>query len=202
MAKSNREKILVMVAPAVLVVIAYTWWFGVVGKSKLLFQGFRELDKAEKAAPAPEQFREPEMQRARLMRELDKYQKEQAVARQTWDALAAACANPDMRNERIEKLTTLLAQHHLTLVDDGEADSSQGGSAPKALDALGKLLTEKAKNLKPQLRQLHFRGNYVDVHALLQDLSRGEVVAVPVGLTMKPAMDGTPKREWTMLVWI
>jgi hypothetical protein len=202
MAQSNREKILLIVAPAVLVVIAYTWWFGVVDKSKRLFQVLKELDKAEKAAPAPEQFREPEMQRAMLMRELEKYQKEQTVARQTWDALAAACANPDMRNERIEKLTTLLAQHHLTLVDDGESNASSGGSTPKALDALGKLLTENAKNLKPQLRQLHFSGNYVDVHALLQDLSRGEVVAVPVGLTMKPATDGTAKREWTMLVWI
>jgi hypothetical protein len=202
MAQRNRENILLMVAPAVLIVIAYTWWFGVVGKTKMLLQGFQELDRAEKAAPAPEQFREPEMHQARLMRELDKYQKEQAVARQAWDALAAACASAEMRNERIEKLTTLLALHHLALVDDGEADANKGGSAPKALESLGKLLTENAKNLKPQLRHLHFSGNYVDVHALLQDLSRGEIVAVPVGLTMKPGPDGAVKREWTMLVWI
>jgi hypothetical protein len=202
MAQSNREKMLIMVAPAVLIVIFYTWWFGVVGKTKTLLQTSREADKAETAAPTPDHFREPEAQRARLMRELEKYQKEQAIARQTWDALAAACASSEMRNDRIEKLTTLLALHHLALVDDRESDASSIGRGPKALEPLGQLLTEKSKSLAPQLRQLQFKGNYVDVHALLQDLSRGEIVAVPVTLTMKPVTDGTPKLEWTLLVWI
>ena len=55
---------------------------------------------------------------------------------------------------------------------------------------------------KPQLRHLHFQGNYLDVKSVLQELAQGELLAIPVGLTMKQMKNSDDRREWTLLVWI
>jgi hypothetical protein len=202
MTSSTREKLLLTLLPAALIVACYAWLGSVTGKTKMLLGLQQEVAKAESMAPTPAQLLGQERQLVSLTSEINRQMLQQQDSRQTWETLVAKCASAEQRNERIEKLTGLLKRHNLNLLDDAEADGGKDGRLSPMLESMGKLFAETPKKQKPQLRHLHFQGNYLDVKSILQELSLGELLAIPVGLTMKQMKNSDDKREWTLLVWI
>ena len=202
MTSSTREKLVLTLLPAALIVACYAWLGSVTGKTKLLLGLQQEVAKAETMAPTPTQLQMQERQLASLTGEINRQMLLQQDSRQAWEALVAKCASAEQRNERIEKLTGLLKRHNLSLLDDAEADGGKDGRLSPMLENIGKLLAETPKKQKPQLRHLHFEGNYLNVKSVLQELSQGELLAIPVGLTMKQMKNSEDRREWTLLVWI
>jgi hypothetical protein len=199
---TQRDKFLAMVLPAGLILLGYGGWYRFSTKSAELAATRKALDEAERTAPRPDLLRLQERQLAIIPAEIDKWQGDLKLAFERWEAVAGKCASAEERNERIERLTGLLNRHKITVVTDGEADPSKGGKLPQALENLAKQFAETAKNHKPQLRQLHLEGSYFDVHGVLQELVLGDVLAIPVGLTMKPSKESDAKLHWTLLVWI
>jgi len=202
MTPTTREKLLLTLLPAAVILAGYAWFGSVTGRTKSFLGLQQEITKAETAAPKPEQLLTQERQLAALAGQINRQGRQQEETRQAWDALVAKCASAELRHERIEKLTGLLKRHNLTLLDDAEADANKDARLAPVLETMSKSLSETPKKQKPQLRNLHFQGGYLDVNSILQELARGEVLAIPVGLTMKPVKDSADKREWTLLVWI
>ncbi|HYV34907.1 MAG TPA: hypothetical protein VE988_04330 [Gemmataceae bacterium] len=200
MTLSKRDKVLVVILPAVLILLGYGWT--ATDKHKRLAAASQALDAAQKQAPPPEIVRAMAVQVDSLSRDLAKKQKDVAALKQRWDDAAVKCGSAELRNDRIKKLTALLMQHRLTVLDDSEAEGSSAGKLPVAMEQLAQQLAQTNKNLKPQLRQLHLHGSYLDMHQVLKELSEGEVLAIPVGLSMKANKDGGSQRDWTLLVWI
>jgi hypothetical protein len=196
---TNRDKLLMLLLPAMAISFGYFGWVGYRKQNELLSRR-NDVAKAQRDVPPAELLRQRQMEVAKLSREIDKYHQDEAASRQAWDELAAKCASAEQRNERIEKLSSLLKSQRLVLMEDAEPDTSKAVHLSKTVDELGKLLA--SKTLKPQLRQLHFYGGYPEVHNVLQELARGPVLAIPVSLTMKQSLRLKDRREWTLLVWI
>jgi hypothetical protein len=201
---TGRDRVLVLILPTLVVVIGYGWFF------------FRPLQKTLAAntvalraarAKAPQTLAELAEVQSKLT--LEKYQLQRLTAeksniRKCWEQAAGGCANAPDRNERIEKLNQLLTRYRLRLVDDSEAEPN--GKDAKICPALEHLAqhfsTMSSDQGKPQLRRVHVVGRYLDVLAALEDLAKGQVIAIPVGLTLKEAPLRYASREWVLLVWI
>ena len=90
-------------------------------------------------------------------------------------------------------------------------DSSKGGEGKESggkdakvsasLESLIQKIAHLSSAQKPQLRRIRFYGRFVDVHDVLEELAKGPVLAIPVGLSMKSTIH-PDLREWTLLVWL
>lgn len=200
---TGRDKVLILLLPSLLVVGAYGWMFFMplqkqVTSTRTALQAARDKDPEARTQLAEAQ--------AKLT--LEKYQLrrlevEKAEYRKAWERVAGSCASAKQRNERIEKLNNLLAARRLRLVDDSEAESSSNDcKICPALEKLGEHFTALSAEGKPQLRRIHVVGRYLDVLAALEDMAKGEVIAIPVGLRLKEAPVRYRSREWVLLVWI
>jgi hypothetical protein len=195
---TQREKILITFVPAVLVLFPYGF---LVNRSKQTeIVGLKKsLDAATKAAPAPQKFSERRSHLLALQREVKDLEARTGKAQERWDALACQCADARKRNQRHQKLTTLLAAHHLSILDDGPGTTDK--TCP-SLEALRKQLEKSAPGQEPHLWRLRVSGGYLDMLGALDQLGTGEVLAIPVGLNMREAPWGSKSREWVLLVWI
>ncbi len=213
MTSSNRDNLIKLLLPALAIALCYTAWPGVRKHKELTARQAEvatkqvELDQVKQNAPLVigqlrQQIREHELKLTQLSGKIEDLQRGQKAARERWTVLAGNCASGEQRIQRIASLTTLMKAHNLTLIADAKSDAGNAAKLPPALEKLGQLLTQKTPTLSPELRQLHFRGNFVGVHDLLVELSRGEMVAIPLGVTMKPSKQGNDVREWTLVVWI
>lgn len=199
---TERDKVLVLVVPAFMVAAAYGWLV-MPGKRDELKRAETSLERARAAAPSASQLFAEQAALTGLSAQIDRQQKELLATRERWHAAVGRCADPARRNERIQKLTGLLARCELSFVEDTETpDGGKDHKLSPALEGLTQQIAKLSGNQKPQLRRVRFLGRYLDVHKALGELNRGEVLAIPVGLTMKEAPPATDRQEWTLLVWI
>jgi hypothetical protein len=203
MTLSERDKRVVLILPAILVVAGYGW-FCFAGKHAESTRLEKSLEEARLRVPTREQLQAQQRHLTLLQRDIAGQQKELEAARQKWLAAAGQCAVSALRNERIEKLTSLLHRHGLSLIEDGEAGTARDkeAKAPTALEPLAQQMGQISGQSPPQLRRIRLQGRYGDMLRALQALGQGEVLAIPVAVTMKAAAEGVDQREWTLLVWI
>src|ERR1700687_1040504 len=112
-----RDKVLVMVIPALLIVLVYGFvvnnpyfsWTKQAEVSRLQ----RNLDAAVKSAPSDQALMEKKVRAAELTPKVRRLEASVREQQQRWDSLSGQCSDPAKRNERREKLTTLLASNHV-----------------------------------------------------------------------------------------
>jgi hypothetical protein len=197
-----RDKFLAMFLPSIMVVAVYGWyWF--TPTQAAWTQAVKSLDAARTANPGlKNQVLQAQAQLTVVNRDLQKYEGEKKAAHQAWDVAAGRCHDARLRNDRIEKLNGLLAHRNLRLLEDSEADSGKDGKVVPGLEGLAVQMATLAAAPKPQTRKIRMVGRYLDVVAALEDLTEGDVLAIPIGLSMKEAPLTGGLREWTLIVWI
>jgi hypothetical protein len=197
-----RDRLLAMFLPSLMVLAAYGWfWF--TPTQAAWTQAGKSLDAARAANPGlKNQVAQAQFQLTVVNLALQKADGEKKAAHQAWDAAAGRCHDARLRNDRIEKLNGLLRRHDLRLLEDSEADSGKEGKIVPGLEGLAQQMATLAVAPKPQTRKIRMVGSYVDVVAALEDLTVGDVLAIPIGLSMKEAPLTSDVREWTLIVWI
>jgi hypothetical protein len=199
---SNRDRFLALILPALFVAMIYGFfWFK--PRQEELNKAQIALEDARAKAPGLRmQVQQKQGELAVLKQKMQATELEMKKVRQEWDAAAGLCANPRLRNDRIEKLNGVLARRGLRMIEDGEADGTKDDKPSPTIDSLGEQLAKLSSQPKPQLRKIKVIGRYLDVLAALTDLAGSDVVAVPVVLRMNEAPMTAKVREWVLLVWI
>jgi len=199
---NQREKLVVLLLPTLVIFAGYGWFF---------FQPKFAAWKTAHNAVADALSKAPALQDKVLLtqakvslanRRLQKLESDKKAAMKAWDLAAAHCTDSGLRNERIEKVNGLLAHRGLRVIEDAEAEAGKDGKVAPAVEGLCKELASMSAQLKPQLRKVRMMGTYLDVLGALDDLANREMVAIPVGLMMKEAHLDHNVREWVLLVWI
>jgi hypothetical protein len=196
---TERDKMLAMLLPTLIILMVYGLFF-LRGKVLELRRTQDALAKAKMPSAAEIAFKAAEANK--LNKETQAIEAQLAAVQKKWSYETAFCAAGSQRHDRVEKLTHLLNKHHLTSMEDAEADS--GGKDVKVsvpLESLIQKIAHLSSAQKPQLRRIRFYGRFVDVHDVLEELAKGSVLAVPVGLSMKTTVH-PDLREWTLLVWL
>jgi hypothetical protein len=201
MALSRRERILVGLAPAILVVGAY-WVFHArpAARKVATLRGQNELLQSKIGAS------DPRFELAATRQEWDIQNAELEKTLERWRAVSGTHASEGNRPGRIEKLNAALENSGLTVTAEVDLESGSARSAAageydvpgplkqKMIDLLG------ATAAKP--RSISFYGTYPQVVQGLEAISKDVGSAIPMRVYMKPADVRTNLREWVLLIWV
>ncbi len=198
---NERDKILAILLPAIIVVAVYGVFF-LRGKLADRTRAAKSLADARMTAPSHAQLAGQRMELSKLRKETDQLDGKLKLLQKKWSHETAFCVPGSQRHDRVEKLTNLLNKHHLSSLEDTEVESGGRDSKVNAsLESVVQKMAQLSSAQKPQLRRIRFHGRFLDVHRALDELATGQVLAIPVGLTMKTTSD-PDRREWTLLVWL
>lgn len=198
---NDRDKFLAMLLPAIIIVAAYGLFF-LRGQITERIRVEKSLADARSRAPTHAQIAAQRMEMSKLRQEAKAVDAKLKQLQNQWKYETAFCTAGAHRHDRIEKLTNLFNKYGLSSIEDGEAETSGKDTKLNAsLESILVKITQISSTQKPQLRRIKFHGRFTDVHRVLDELATGEVLAIPVNLTMKTTPD-TNRREWTLLVWV
>jgi hypothetical protein len=197
-----RDRAILMLLPGLAILLLYGGYF-VTARQKPLAKLQADVVTARDQVPSAQLMHD----RQRALQYAQK-QNADALARAKdlegeFDAKIRPCQTGVGRSQRLTKLTEFLSAHHLQVLDHVPAD----GAREKALklsaaqDRLVKQLALPGKP-NPQAWQFELYGKFTDLAAALEELGEGELIAVPLAVTMEEIKDVSPQRRWSLLIWI
>ena len=201
MTNSPRDRLILLLLPSCLVLMIYAWRAND-KKQPALAQLRQGLEAEQARAVGPALVRQQQARLSAVQAELADLEKQKQGLTQQWQETAALFTQTRSRPERADRFNALLTRNRLTLIESGPAESGRESRPSGGPEKLAKLIAERTGGQLPQVWRYRLQGRYVDVMNTLEELSRDEPLAVPIGLTMKEADPDSSAREWTLLVWI
>ena len=198
---TDREKVIVLLLPAAVVLGAYAWYFAYSLRPKV-----NEARAAYKSAVAgqvhPGQLQQERAALDEARKELARMTAAHAQLKREAATLAGQLNNPGVRLEAVAQLTTLLQRHRLRLIDDS-AEAQGANKLPQALrDSVARLGSD-GNAFNAQIRCLQLAGSYRDLLGAVAELaSQADSPAVPVALNMADVDPDVEERVWTLWVWM
>jgi hypothetical protein len=216
--EQQREQWLKRLLPALAVGVLYfvfvSGW--VSEKSKTAEQQYIQLAQkgiSDAALPGMEKERE------RIRADIAKLEQEDKAIHQSLTEGDGFLSGSVSANEVIDRLTVILAEHKLQLLEEIPSEHLQGENLSKSLrdtrhwlsdmlapqeNEAGKAATgardEKEEEL--HIRKIRFAGTYLDTYRAMSALAESNVKALAVSLTMKPYGDISGKQEWVLKLWL
>lgn len=199
--KTDREKMLLLVAPPLLIGLFYLWKLPQIQGNLAATE--RALETARKAQPSPAQAAAARTALAQANREMATLDEATRASQQQWADLQLERSNDSQARIRaIEGLTLLLKRNQLQLIDAAPDEGAEAKKLPPALEQVAKALVTNQANSTVQLWNVQFVGRYEDLVRALEALAEEEPFAIPVHLKMEEAKLGTEVRRWTLVLWI
>lgn len=198
MTLTNRDKRILIVLPALVMSLGYGTWFTVTGKQKNLTQLRVSAETAEKNKPSGEKLMASQHQLIAVTME-SKQAAEKAARTRAELNRQMLCLDPNARADRLHRLTSLMTQYRLTILD--HAELGKDTAIPPSAQALKKQLPD-ARGDALCLHKIRFAARYEDVCGATSALARDGSVAIPVSLAMKESHNFSAWHEWVILVWL
>lgn len=198
---STRERILLILAPSILVIAVYSWFLY---PRRTLEQATRGLEAVRKDEPSFTDFKEREFQVQQLNADLKTAQAALATLQtRREEVLRQRSTGSETQLSAVRELTELLVSHRMHLLDEGPLDEKISATFPEPLQAAERQLLGKNADASPRtLWKLRFYGRYADVLAVTRWLAEQDHQAIPVQLVMEEAHPDSAWRTWTLVVWI
>ena len=147
MKTTPRDKVLMMILPALIILLFYGI-FVARGRHTMLTKLTADVAKAHEKQPSQAQLQAQQRAAAETQRELYKLQTDMKTWDDRWHALAAPCLTHDRRSYRQSKLLTLLKEQNIHVKDHGPLDGSKDNRSNMKLstvqDRLVKLMEDAA----------------------------------------------------------
>lgn len=204
MKTSERDKVLAMILPALLIAMGYLFFY-LIGDLRLIARLEEEVKKARVKVPDPDQRFALEDKLREISAQMEELKQGQNYLEQRWRNLAQPWAEESHRHYRLKQVLGLLARYRLTLLEHGPGEG-QGTAARVTLSAsLGRMSKQiqhhHPAKAAPQLWRIHLAGSYASMQEALRGLADSEPLALPVSLSLEETKTGTP-RQWTLWIWI
>lgn len=197
---SERERSVMLVMPALLVVILYSWfWF----RPLMASLRAKESDAAKAASSAVSPDAVPV-----AVQQRDRLQADVRDLKAKLDSHAVQTSSADRPGSRLSaseaalELTRLFKTHRLVIEASEVANSAEAAElVPSPLVTTVEKLRGRPQFREPVLYRVRFLGRYTDVLALIKQLNE-ESVALPLHLQMEEARPETAWRSWTLFAWL
>ena len=195
-----RDRLLLMLLPGLLLFMAYVGYF-FTARQKPLAKLQADVEAARTKVPSPAKLHERGHAVETARKSFEKVADEGKKLQTSIEALVASFQSGSGRSQRITQLTSLLNARGLRVMNH---TPTEGGHETKALhlspaqERLVKQLTESGKPA-PQTWQFELVGKFADLTAALQEIGEGDVLTIPLGVTMDETL---PNHRWSLLVWI
>ncbi len=217
MEQSNRDRILAMLLPAILVGVGYFLFFN---EQKSLDEARAGLQAAQIAAVGPEAVGLQRMKLAELQKEDGELKAATTMLMERRKELASVGSiSPVMRTQALRKLSGMLWERGLFPFEesslqgestrlspsfDGVLKTLAGPPAGTAVNPFSPPPVASSNNIGGEQRvwRIRFYGRYADVLETLEALRDSDSPIIPISLTMSESRTETQWRSWTLLLWI
>ena len=217
MASQSRDKLIMMLLPAVAIVLLYCWLYSEQGK---LLEARKGLEKAKASAVSPQTLDGARARIAALDQEQAKVRSEKSALEKRWQAISSTRNRTAAeRAAAFQRLSKLIWRGGLFTVEESSLEGSSAQipaslddmfrrlvatptGIPKAPGVPAEVAPAPAVDSTPRLWKVRFLGRYRDVAAVLESLSEDGSPIIPVSITMSEAPLETDWRNWTLLVWM
>lgn len=198
MSGTMRERLLVMLLPAFVIVAVYGWFVlgGVNAERERVAAQLAEVSADPVAEPeiaaAQRELRAAVSQREALREELES-------KRAVLDRVTARFGSAGDPAAEIANLTNLLGRYGLRTIREGP----ETGSGMRVSEQLKRIERELGRTGGGRvLWSVDFAGTYAEVRAALEALPDRAPGLVPVALSMEEGDLTTPTRVWRLVVWV
>lgn len=195
---TRRDKILLVVLPALFIVIVYGWAF-----TKAPIQRLKALDAQVLAsrgrAPRPIDVEAERVRGVLLGRDLEKARAELKPLREELGRLTASWTNSTDRLMGSDMLSALWSRHGLRLQEQA-ALTNEAILAPALQQLADRARSTLGPGRYPVLWDVKLQGGFLNMLEALDELSRSDVAAVPVALEMSDTPN-QPGKTWKIRLW-
>ncbi len=195
---TRRDKILLVVLPALFIVIVYGWAF-----TKAPIQRLKALDQQVQAArgraPRPIDVEAERVRGVLLGRDLEKARAELKPLREELGRLTASWTNSTDRLMGSDMLSALWSRHGLRLQEQA-ALTNEAILAPALQQLADRARSTLGPGRYPVLWEVKLQGGFLNMLEALDELSRSDVAAVPVALEMSDTPN-QPGKTWKIRLW-
>jgi hypothetical protein len=229
MKTSSRDKLILMLLPAVLIGLGWWYWFRPTAQWNELQAA---VVTARQAVPAPEAVAAQQKKLNELTAASQRLAAQQASGMARWTRLRQQYEQPLDHADMTRQVTDILRAHSLVPLTALHADTRrelQDGTLGKLVVRLkrpmGDLIPELAPPKKaavvgsantPEIEKdlglekaddrmlwvIEFAGYYGDVQSALEELAQSPLAAIPMLLVMDEAKTDISLRKWTLVVWL
>lgn len=221
-AEQQREKMLKRALPALAILVLYF----AIGSSFVT----KKSDEAKKQFTTMSQkgidqavLPGIEQDKQRVQQELSQLQKEESELNKTLESSSSFLSHGKDVNESLSKISAVLKENHLEVLDEKRAEKLTKEQIPKSLRDTEKwlkdMLSDDSKPKTPtntpvpnqkkaednDFWAIHYSGSYLDNYQALSALASSGIKALPLSLTMQSAKSGTNsanKHEWILTLWL
>lgn len=217
MEQSNRDRILAMLLPAILIGVGYFLFFN---EQKTLDEVRAGLQAAQVAAVGPEAVGMQRMKLAELQKEADDLKAATTMLMERRKELAnVGSISPVMRTQALRKLSGMLWERGLFPFEESSLQGEATRLSPSFDGVLKTLAGPPAGTVvnpfspppvassasaggEQRVWRIRFYGRYADVLETLEALRDSDSPIIPISLTMSESRTETQWRSWTLLLWI
>ena len=195
---TRRDKVLLVVLPALLILIVYAFAF-----TKAPLDRLRaitaQVDAARVAAPSESDIVAERARATRLSRDLERAKAELQPLKEELGRLTASWTNSTERLLGNDMLSTLWSKHGLLLQE--QLVLTNDTSVTPALQQLAdRARTTLGHGRYPVLWEVRLQGGFLNMLDALDELSRSDIAAVPVALEMSDNIR-MPGKAWKLRLW-
>jgi hypothetical protein len=193
----QRERLIVMVLPAAVLLLGYSFFFSR-PQNRAVREKQTELQAAQRSAVSEQEVL---IARARLA-EAQKTKAETTAEIEQYEAAMQELVAPFGRNPArfavMERIDRLLREHEIVLVSQSLVEQQSLSTRQKEL--LQKV-EQRAGGGRLEYRRFHLEGGYAEVQGFLSRLAESEAAMLPVSLeAKKPEGEGPPAWELVMVM--
>ena len=195
---TQRDKILLIVLPALLILIVYGWAFTKAPMARLKAVS-TQIEAAVAAAPRPIDIEAEKARGKRLQRDLDKASAELQPLKEELGRLTASWTNSTERLLGNDMLSSLWSKHGL-LLQEQSVLTNETSVTPALQQLADRARATLGHGRYPVLWEVRLQGGFLSMLDALDELSRADIAAVPVALEMaeNPRMPG---KAWKLRLW-
>lgn len=191
--RTEREKFLIQILPAVLVVLVYALFFHR-PQQRHLATIQKQLAEAKPATAESVEGIKSQLTAARQANNDLKSRAEEL--RGTIERIHDGLQSPDRRFEAIDRMNQLVTRHDITLISQKTLDRPV---LPKKIESALQQIERQAGLQKMEYVELSLRGNFARIDRLVADLLRELTTAFPVSLDLD-ATDPTSPPTWNLVL--
>lgn len=192
---SQRERFLLMLFPAALILAIYSVLFAVPMRSqKALIEA--ELTRETLTAVTQEQADFSERKMLAERDSLERIRKRVSNSKQQIRELSIGWRSGKTRLETLEKITELMRDYNLSLVSQGGEDNVVVSTY---LQELFQMMNEQGATDPVEFWPVQVKGAYFDVLEFLTDANTLAKSVIPIVINMNSETEGQSQKTWTIV---
>ena len=197
--KTTRERWMLVLIPAALVLIVYAFFI----RGPLMSRLDTVSSEADRLRSEPISLQG----NAELRAERDEltHEERQIDARiaelRGAPLLPAGFGRSANRSAAIREITGLMERHRLRLNDQGQVQLAEAGAPNSFEELITNTRSMREPDAEPTYWRFRFTGRYQDAYGMLKDLAASGQPVVPVSIRME-RIPGSSHLRWDLVVWM